>query len=88
MSIATDTISFHSAAKPYNPDDAVIPIAADTVVDVADFEFSGTYTPASATVTNGKIVFTLTIPAGTTITQLKPIDGMMSLEPITKPTAP
>lgn len=87
MSIDTDTISFHSAAKPFNPDDAVIPIAADAVVDIADFEFSGTYTPASATVTGGKIVFTLTIPAGTIITQLKPVDGMMSLEPVAKPTA-
>ena len=87
MSIATDTISFHSAAKPYNIDDAVIKIASDAVVDIADFEFSGTYTPTSATVTNGSIVFAPTITAGTTITQLKPIDGMMSLEPITTPTS-
>lgn len=87
MSINTDTISFRSASKPYNTDDAVIPIASDYVVDIADFEFSGTYTPATATVTNGAIVFTQTIPAGTVITQLKPVDGMMSLEPITKPEA-
>lgn len=87
MSIDTDTISFHSAAKPFNTDDAVIAIDADTVVDIADFEFSGDYTPASATVTNGSIVFTLTIPEGTIVTQLKPVDGMMSLEPITN-TAP
>lgn len=85
MSIDTDTISFHSAAKPFNPDDDVILIADDAVVDIADFEFSGTYTPATVTVTDGKIVFTLTITEGTTITQLKPVDGMMSLEPITKP---
>lgn len=87
MSIATDTISFHSAAKPHNPDDAVIEIATATVVDIADFEFSGTYVPTSATVTNGSIVFLPTVPVGTTITQLKPIDGMMSLDPITKLTA-
>lgn len=85
MSIDTDTISFHSAAKPFNPDDDVILIADDAVVDIADFEFSGTYTPATVTVTDGKIVFTFTITEGTTITQLKPVDGMMSLEPITKP---
>ena len=87
MSIDTDTISFHSAAKPYNASDAVIPIDADAVVDIADFEFSGTYTGTTATVTGGKIVFTLTIPAGTTITQLKPVDGMMSLDPITTPSS-
>ena len=86
MGIADSTISFYSAAKPYSSDDAVIEIAADTVVDIADFEFSGTYEPTSATVTNGSIVFADAIPAGTTITQLKPIDGMMSLEPITTPT--
>ena len=85
--IVNDTISFHSAAKPFNPNDAVIPIDADAVVDIiAGFEFSGTYAPASATVTNGSIVFTSAIPEGTIITQLKPIDGMMSLEPITTPT--
>lgn len=86
MSIATDTISFRSAAKPFNASDAIIPIATGTVVDIADFEFSGTYAATSATLTNGSIVLAPTIPAGTTITQLKPVDGMMSLEPITKPT--
>jgi hypothetical protein len=86
MSISTDTISFHSAAKPFNTNDAIIPIGADVVVDIADFEFSGTYTPATATVTAGAIVFTQTIPAGTTITQLKPVDGMMSLNQAKKPT--
>lgn len=86
MSLDTNTISFHSAAKPFNINDAIIPIATDTVVDIADFEFSGTYTPASATVTNGSIVFTSDIPAGTVITQLKPIDGMMSLNQVVKPT--
>ena len=86
MGIADSTISFYSAAKPYSPSDTVIPIADGTVVDVADFEFSGTYTPTSATVTNGSIVFASAIPGGTTITQLKPVDGMMSLEPITTPT--
>ena len=86
MSISTDTISFYSAAKPYSPDDAVIKIADGTVVDIADFEFSGTCLPTSATVTSGSIVFAGTIPAGTIITQLKPVDGMMSLEPITTPT--
>ena len=87
MGIADDTISFYSAAKPYSPDDDIIKIGSDTVVDIADFEFSGTYTPSTATVTNGSIVLGGTIPAGTTITQLKPIDGMMSLEPITTPTS-
>lgn len=86
MGIADNTISFYSASKPYSPSDAIIPIADNTVVDIANFEFSGTSTPASVTVTNGSIVLTGTIPAGTTITQLKPIDGMMSLEPITTPT--
>ena len=86
MGIANNTISFYSAAKPYSPSDAIIPIAGGTVVDIADFEFSGTYTLNSVTVTNGSIVLSGTIPAGTTITQLKPIDGMMSLEPITTPT--
>jgi len=86
MSIDTDTISFYSAAKPYIADDDIIKIDSDTVVDIADFEFSGTYTPSTATVTNGSIVLGGTIPAGTTITQLKPVDGMMSLEPITTPT--
>ena len=56
-----------------------------TVVDIADFEFSGTYVATSATLTDGSIVLAPTVPAGTTITQLKPVDGMMSLEPITKP---
>lgn len=87
MGIVDSTISFYSAAKPYSPDDDKIEISSgDTIVDVADFEFSGTYTPTSVTVTNGSIVLSGTIPAGTTITQLKPIDGMMSLEPITTPT--
>jgi len=86
MSLDTNTISFHSAAKPFNTNDAIIPIATDTVVDIADFEFSGTYTPTSATVTNGSIVFSGAIPAGTVITQLKPIDGMMSLNQVVKPT--
>lgn len=84
MAIDTDTVSFHSAAKPYNPDDAVIEITAGTVVDLTDFEFSGTYTPTTATVTDGSIVFAPTIPAGTIITQLVPVDGLMSLESITK----
>lgn len=84
MAIDTNTISFYSAAKPYNPGDAKIAIDADAVVDLTDFEFSGTYTPATATVTNGSIVFTNAIPEGTVITQIVPIDGMMSLEPITK----
>jgi len=87
MGIVDNTISFYSAAKPFNTNDAIIPIAAGTVVDIADFEFSGTYTPTSVTITNGSIVFTGAIPAGTTITQLKPVDGMMSLEPITTPTS-
>ena len=86
MGIANNTISFYSAAKPYSPSDTVIPIADGTVVDIADFEFSGTCNPSTASVTNGSIVLGATIPAGTTITQLKPIDGMMSLEPITTPT--
>ena len=86
MGIADSTISFYSAAKPYSPDDDIITIASNAVVDIADFEFSGTYAPTSATVTNGSIVFAIAIPAGTTITQLKPVDGMMSLEPITTPT--
>jgi len=86
MGIATNTISFYSAVKPYSPDDGIIIISSNTVVDIADFEFSGTYTPSSVTVTDGSIVLGGTIPAGTTITQLKPIDGMMSLEPITTPT--
>ena len=86
MGIADNTISFYSASKPYSPSDAIIPIADNTVVDIANFEFSGTFTPTSVTVTNGSIVLGGTIPAGTTITQLKPIDGMMSLEPITTPT--
>lgn len=87
MGIANSTISFYSAAKPYSADDNIIEISSDTVVDIADFEFSGTYTPTSISIVNGSIVITGgTIPAGTTITQLKPIDGMMSLEPITTPT--
>ena len=86
MGIATNTISFYSAVKPYSPDDGIIIISSNTVVDIADFEFSGTYTLSSVTVTDGSIVLGGTIPAGTTITQLKPIDGMMSLEPITTPT--
>ena len=86
MGIADDTISFYSASKPYSADDNKIEISSGTIVDIADFEFSGTSTPASITVTNGSIVLTGTIPAGMTITQLKPIDGMMSLEPITTPT--
>ena len=84
MAIDTNTISFFSAAKPYNTEDAIIPIAAEVVVDIADFEFSGTYTPTTATVTNGSIVFADAIPAFTVITQLVPVDGMMSLDPITK----
>ena len=74
------------AAKPFNTS-VVIPIATVTVVDACDFEFSGTYVATSATLTDGSIVLLLLLPAGTTITQLKPVDGMMSLEPITKPTA-
>jgi len=86
MSIDANTISFHSAAKPFNANDAIIPIAADAIVDIADFEFSGTYTPTSVAITNGSIVFTSDIPAGTVITQLKPVDGMMSLNQVIKPT--
>ena len=86
MSIDTDTISFRSAAKPFSPDDDIIKIDSLTVVDIADFEFSGTYVATSATLTDGSIVLAPTVPAGTTITQLKPVDGMMSLDPITKPT--
>ena len=86
MGMVNDTISFYSAAKPYSADDDVIKIDSETVVDIADFEFSGTCEPESATVTDGSIVLGGTIPAGTIITQLKPIDGMMSLEPITTPT--
>lgn len=86
MGMVGDTISFYSAAKPYNADDDIIKISDDTVVDIADFEFSGTCTPTTAEVTDGSIVLSGTIPAGTIITQLKPIDGMMSLEPITTPT--
>ena len=85
MGMVNDTISFYSAAKPYSADDDIIKIDSETVVDIADFEFSGTCEPESATVTNGSIVLGGTIPAGTIITQLKPIDGMMSLEPITTP---
>jgi len=84
MAISTDTVSFYTAAKPYSPDDAVIEITAGTVVDLTDFEFSGDYELTSATVTDGSIVFAPTIPAGTTITQLVPVDGLMSLDPITK----
>ena len=87
MGMVNDTISFYSAAKPYSADDDIIKIDSDTVVDIADFEFSGTCEPESATVTDGSIVLSGTIPAGTIITQLKPIDGMMSLEPITTPTS-
>ena len=87
MGISNNTVSFYSAAKPYSPNDDIIKISSDTVVDIADFEFSGTYVPTSATVTNGSIVFAANIPQGTTITQIKPIDGMMSLEPITTPTS-
>ena len=83
MIIRNNTISFYSATKPYNPDDDIIEIGSQTVVDIADFEFSGNCEPTSAAVTNGSIVLSGTIPAGTIITQLKPIDGMMSLEPIT-----
>lgn len=86
MGMVDDTISFYSAAKPYSADDDIIKISDDTVVDIADFEFSGTCTPTTAEVTDGSIVLSGTIPAGTIITQLKPIDGMMSLEPITTPT--
>lgn len=86
MLLDANTISFHSAAKPFNTNDTVIPIATDVIVDIADFEFSGTYTPASVTITNGSIVFTSDIPAGTVITQLKPVDGMMSLNQVIKPT--
>lgn len=86
MGMVGDTISFYSAAKPYSADDDIIKISSDTVVDIADFEFSGTCEPTSAAVTDGSIVLSGTIPAGTIITQLKPIDGMMSLEPITTPT--
>ena len=86
MGMVNDTISFYSAAKPYSADDDIIKISSDTVVDIADFEFSGTCTPTTAEVTDGSIVLSGTIPAGTIITQLKPIDGMMSLEPITTPT--
>ena len=86
MGMVDNTISFYSAAKPYNADDDIIKISSDTVVDIADFEFSGTCEPTSAAVTNGSIVLSGNIPAGTIITQLKPIDGMMSLEPITTPT--
>ncbi len=86
MGMVDDTISFYSAAKPYSADDDIIKISDDTVVDIADFEFSGTSTPTTAEVVNGSIVLSGNIPAGTIITQLKPIDGMMSLEPITTPT--
>jgi len=87
MGMVNDTISFYSAAKPYSADDDIIKIDSDTVVDIADFEFSGTCEPTTAEVVNGSIVLSGTIPAGTIITQLKPIDGMMSLEPITTPTS-
>jgi hypothetical protein len=85
MGMVDDTISFYSAAKPYNPDDDKIEISDDTVVDIASFEFSGTSTPTSIEVDDGSIVLAGTIPAGTIITQLKPIDGMMSIDPITTP---
>ena len=84
MAIDTNTVSFYTAAKPYSPNDSMIEITAGTVVDLADFEFSGDYTPVSATVTDGAIVFADAIPSGTIITQLKPVDGLMSLDPITK----
>ena len=84
MAIDTNTISFYSAAKPYNPGDDKIAIDSETVVDLTDFEFSGTYTPTTATVTDGSIVFAAAIPEGTVITQIVPVDGMMSLDPITK----
>ena len=87
MGMVGDTISFYSAAKPYSADDNIIEISSDAVVDIADFEFSGTCEPTSVAVANGSIVLSGNIPAGTIITQLKPIDGMMSLEPITTPTA-
>jgi len=86
MGIIGNTISFYSAAKPFNSNDDIIKISDETVVDMASFEFSGTCEPTSVAVTNGSIVLGGTIPAGTVITQLKPIDGMMSLEPITTPT--
>lgn len=86
MGMVNDTISFYSAAKPYSADDDIIEISDDTIVDMASFEFSGTCTPTSVEVDDGSIVLSGTIPAGTIITQLKPIDGMMSLEPITTPT--
>lgn len=86
MGIADNIISFYSAAKPSSPDDSIIEISSDAVVDIADFEFSGTFTPTSVTVANGSIVLEGDIPAGTVITQLKPIDGMMSLNQVVKPT--
>jgi len=86
MGVSEDTISFYSASKPYNPNDPKIPIANDTTFDyLTAFEFSGTYTPESANVTNdGSIVFTQSIPPGTKITQLVPIDGMLSVDPVVK----
>ena len=87
MGMVDDTISFYPATKPYSADDNIIEISSEAIVDIADFEFSGTCTPASVEVTNGSIVLSGTIPAGTIITQLKPIDGMLSLDPITTPTS-
>jgi hypothetical protein len=87
IGVATDTVSFYSASKPYNSADAKIKIAATTVVDLDAFEFSGDYVATSATTTTGSIVFAPTLPAETTITQIAPVDGMLSLEPITTPAA-
>jgi hypothetical protein len=82
--VSENAISFYSASKPYNPNDPKISIADGTIVDLTAFEFSGTYTPETATVTNGSIVFTPPIPSGTKITQLMPIDGMLSVDPVVK----
>jgi hypothetical protein len=84
MGVSENAISFYSASKPYNPNDPKISIADGTIVDLTAFEFSGTYTPETATVTNGSIVFTPSIPSGTKITQLMPIDGMLSVDPVVK----
>lgn len=84
MTIAGNTLSFRSASKPYNVNDPIIEIKDGTIVDIADFEFSGNYIPDTISVTSGSIVFDPAVPNGTIITQLKPIDGMMSLDPIAK----
>lgn len=57
----------------------VIPIPVTADVDIANFEYSAGYTPTAIAVTDGAIVLTPTPTAGTKITQIQPISGLMSL---------